>query len=62
MTSRMAGDQWATEEKIRSSLIKFSEGGIAILARVAVSHHALARGRIMAEPRRNNMARLLVRS
>lgn len=55
-------DQLNKEVMIISSPIKLGNGGSARLARLAINHQAVIRGKIICKPRANSMVRLCVRS
>lgn len=55
-------DQLNREVIIMSSPIKLGSGGSARLARLAMNHQAVIKGRIICSPRARSMVRLCVRS
>lgn len=55
-------DQLNKEVIIISSPIRFGRGGRARLARLAMNHQAVIRGRIICSPRASSIVRLWVRS
>lgn len=55
-------DQLNSEVIIISSPMRFGSGGSARLARLAINHHAVIRGRTICSPRARTIVRLWVRS
>lgn len=55
-------DQLNREVIIISSPIRLGSGGRARLARLAINHHVVIRGRTICRPRARSMVRLCVRS
>lgn len=55
-------DQLNREVTIISSPMRFGRGGSARLARLAINHQAVIRGRAICSPRASSIVRLCVRS
>lgn len=62
VNSRVHQDQLNREEIIISSPIRLGSGGRARLARLAMNHHVVIRGRAICRPRARTSVRLCVRS
>ncbi len=62
VSRRVHQDQLNSEVIIISSPIKLGRGGRARLARLAMNHHDVIRGRAICNPRARTMVRLCVRS
>lgn len=62
VSSKVHHDQLNRDVIIISSPIRLGRGGKARLARLAINHHVVIKGRIICSPRANSMVRLCVRS
>lgn len=62
VNARVQWDQLNREVRIISSPIRLGRGGSARLARLAMNHHVVIRGRTICRPRARTIVRLWVRS
>lgn len=62
VSARVHQDQLNREVMIINSPIRLGSGGRARLARLAINHQEVIRGRIICRPRARSMVRLWVRS
>lgn len=60
--ARVHQDQLNNDVIIISSPIRFGSGGRAKLARLAMNHHVVIRGRAICRPRASSIVRVCVRS